>query len=81
MKYLSAKIRDQYRSKINRYISVYREAAFKDDDGFTHEYDVLEDAYDDCYETVNDVFEEAATEAFYYGLFLGLQKSRVIKNE
>ena len=45
------------------------------------EYDVLEDAYDDCYETVNDVFEEAATEAFYYGLFLGLQKSRVIKNE
>ena len=47
MKYLPAKIRDQYRSKINRYISAYREAVFEDDDGFTHEYDVLEDAYDD----------------------------------
>ena len=40
MKYLPAKIRDQYRSKINRYISVYREAVFEDDDGFTHEYDI-----------------------------------------
>ena len=47
MKYLPAKIREQYRSKINNYISVYREAVFEDDDGFTHEYDVLEDAYDD----------------------------------
>ena len=81
MKYLSAKIREQYRSQINRHIAVYREAVFEDDDGFTHEYDVLEDAYNDCYEAVDDVFEEAATEAFYYGLFLGLQKSRVIKNE
>lgn len=81
MKYLPAKIREQYISKINNYISAYREAVFEDDDGFTHEYDVLEDAYDDCYETVNDVFEVAMTDAFYYGLRLGLQKSRVIKNE
>lgn len=81
MKYLPAKIREQYRSKINNYISAYRISVYEDDDGFTHEYDVLEDAYDDCYETVNDVFEGAMTEAFYYGLFLGLQKSRVIKNE
>ena len=81
MKYLPAKIREQYISKINNYISAYREAVFEDDDGFTHEYDVLEDAYDDCYETVNDVFEGAMTDAFYYGLRLGLQKSRVIKNE
>ena len=81
MKYLPAKIREQYRSKINSYISAYRISVYEDDDGFTHEYDILEDAYDDCYETVNDVFEGAMTEAFYYGLFLGLQKSRVIKNE
>lgn len=81
MKYLPAKIREQYRSKINNYISVYREAVFEDDDGYNHYYDILEDAYDDCYETVNNFFEEAAMDAFYYGLFLGLQKSRVIKNE
>ena len=81
MKYLPAKIREQYRSKINSYISDYRETVFEDDDGYNHDYDVLEDAYDDCYETVNDLFEEAMTDAFYYGLFLGLQKSRVIKNE
>lgn len=81
MKYLSAKIRDQYRSKINSYISDYREAVFEDDDGYNYDYDVLEDAYDDCYETVNNLFEEAMTDAFYYGLFLGLRKSRVIKNE
>ena len=81
MKYLPAKIRDQYRSKINRYISVYREAVFEDDDGFTHEYDVLEDAYDDCYETVNDVFEEASTDSFYYCLAIGLEKPKIINNE
>lgn len=81
MKYLPAKIRDQYRSKINSYISGYREAVFEDDDGYNYDYDVLEDAYDDCYETVNNLFEEAMTDAFYYGLFLGLRKSRVIKNE
>ena len=81
MKYLSAKIREQYKIKINSYISAYREAVFEDDDGYNHDYDVLEDAYDDCYETVNNLFEEAMMDAFYYGLFLGLQKSRVIKNE
>lgn len=81
MKYLPAKIRDQYKAKINSYISDYREAVFEDDDGYNYDYDVLEDAYDDCYKTVNNLFEEAMTDAFYYGLFLGLRKSRVIKNE
>ena len=79
--YLSPEIREQYKRKINNFILDYRISEYEDDGGYMHNYDVLEDAYDDCYETVNDVFEEAATEAFYYGLFLGLQKSRVIKNE
>ena len=79
--YLSPEIREQYKRKINNFILDYRISEYEDDGGYMHNYDVLEDAYDDCYESVNDVFEEAATEAFYYGLFLGLQKSRVIKNE
>ena len=40
MKYLPAKIREQYRSKINKYIPVYRESVFEDDDYFKNEYDV-----------------------------------------
>ena len=81
MKYLPAKIREQYRSKINNYISVYREAEFEDDDGFTHEYDVLEDAYDNCYDSVDNIFKEAMNAAFYYGLAIGLEKPKIIKNE
>ena len=78
---LSQKIREQYRSKINRYISDYRISDYEDDDGYTHNYDVLEDAYDDCYDTVNSLFEEAMMSAFYYGLRLGLEKPKNIKNE
>jgi hypothetical protein len=78
---LSHKIREQYRSKINKYISDYRESDYEDDDGYTHKYDVLEDAYDDCYDTVDSLFEDAMTAAFYYGLRLGLEKSKNMKNE
>ena len=79
--YLSPEIREQYKRKINNFILDYRISEYEDDGGYMHNYDVLEDAYDDCYETVNDVFEEAATEAFYYGLAIGLEKPKIIKNE
>lgn len=78
---LSFKTREKYRSKINNFISDYRISDYEDDDGYTHDYDVLEDAYDDCYDSVNNLFEDAMMSAFYYGLQLGLEKPKNIKNE
>lgn len=79
--YLSSEIREQYKRKILNFISDYRKSEYEDGDGYLHNYDVLEDAYDDCYESVDNLFEEAMNAAFYYGLAIGLEKPKIIKNE
>lgn len=79
--YLSPAIKEQYRRKILNFISDYRKSEYEDDNGNMNKYDVLEDAYDDCYESVNNLFEEAMNAAFYYGLAIGLEKPKIIKNE
>ena len=79
--YLSPEIREQYRRKINNFILDYRISEYEDDFGNMHNYDVLEDAYDDCYDSLNDLFKEAMQAAFYYGLAIGLEKPKIIKNE
>ena len=79
--YLSPKIREQYKRKINNFILDYRMSEYEDGDGNMNKYDVLEDAYDDCYDSVDNIFKEAMNAAFYYGLAIGLEKPKIIKNE
>lgn len=79
--YLSPAIREQYKRKINNFISDYRISEYEDGDGNMNNYDVLEDAYNDCYESVDNIFKEAMQTAFYYGLAIGLEKPKIIKNE
>ena len=79
--YLSPAIKEQYRRKILNFISDYRKSEYEDDNGNISNYDVLEDAYNDCYESVDNLFEEAMQAAFYYGLAIGLEKPKIIKNE
>ena len=79
--YLSPAIKEQYRRKILNFISDYRMSEYEDDNGNIYNYDVLEDAYDDCYECVDNIFKEAMNAAFYYGLAIGLEKPKIIKNE
>ena len=79
--YLSPEIREQYKRKINNFILDYRMSEYEDGDGNMNKYDVLEDAYNDCYESVDNIFKEAMQTAFYYGLAIGLEKPKIIKNE
>ena len=53
--YLSPEIREQYKRKINNFILDYRISEYEDDDGYMHNYDELEDAYDDCYESIDNL--------------------------
>ena len=79
--YLSPATKEQYKRKILNFISDYRKSEYEDDNGNMYNYDVLEDAYNDCYESVDNLFEEAMQAAFYYGLAIGLEKPKIIKNE
>lgn len=76
---LSQNIRDELERKINYWIG----SMYIAEDSEGQQYDALEYAYDDGWDSIIKFVESSVKAAFYYGVNIGLRipKKEVIDNE